>query len=311
MDFAGPFLGKMFFILVDAHSKWPEVFLDESTTAQSTVDILRSLFASHGLPLQLVSDNSPQCVSAEFAEFLERNKVKHVRCAPYHPASNGLAERFVRTFKEAMKAGNATAKSVHKKLVNFLLRYQATPHPTTGRTPASLFLNRDLRTQLNLLKPDCEKQVFNSQSKNIDRNGHALTRELSVGQAVMARNYGSGEKWLPGIIIGRQGPVSYLVQTERGEWRRHIDQLRARIVLENSANQLPSDDCEIDVFYEPQTGNKSNGNLSTTYSGEQVIPAAVPRYNLRNRPPQPPNYLLNSIGHAHLFVYFSVIDFLS
>ena len=83
------------------------------------MDILRSLFASHGLPLQIVSDNGPQFVSAEFAEFLERNGVKHVRCAPYHPASNGLAERFLRTFKEAMKAGNATAKSVHKKTSQF------------------------------------------------------------------------------------------------------------------------------------------------------------------------------------------------
>lgn len=71
----------------------------------------------------------------------------------------------------------------------------------------------------------------------------------------MARNYGCGEKLLPGIIIGRQGSVSYLVQTERGEWRRHIDQLCARIVQENSANQLLPMPV-IDVFYEPQTGNK-------------------------------------------------------
>ena len=49
----------------------------------------------------------------------------------------------------------------------------------------------------------------------MDRNGKS-TRELSVGQAVMAKNYGSGEKWLPGIVSQRQGPVSYLVQTEKG-----------------------------------------------------------------------------------------------
>ena len=52
---------------------------------------------------------------AEFAEFVGRIGVKQVRCAPYHPASNDLAKRFVRTFKEAVKTGNATAKSVHKK----------------------------------------------------------------------------------------------------------------------------------------------------------------------------------------------------
>ena len=51
VDYAGPFLGKMFFVVVDAHSKWPEVsIMSTSSTAQKTIDILRSLFARYGLP---------------------------------------------------------------------------------------------------------------------------------------------------------------------------------------------------------------------------------------------------------------------
>ena len=95
----------MFFILVDAHSKWPEVIEMTSTTSQSTISVLRNLFASYGLPLQIVSDNGPQFTSAEFAKFLKMNGVKHILCSPYHPSSNGLAERFVKTFKQAMRAG--------------------------------------------------------------------------------------------------------------------------------------------------------------------------------------------------------------
>ncbi len=49
----------MFFVIVDAHSKWPEVYEMSSTTAQKTVDVLRHVFATFGLPQQLVPDNGP------------------------------------------------------------------------------------------------------------------------------------------------------------------------------------------------------------------------------------------------------------
>lgn len=77
VDFAGPFLNKMFFIIVDAHSKWPEVFEMTSTTSHSTIEVLRHVFAGHGLSLQLVSDNGPQFISTEFAQFLEGNGIRH------------------------------------------------------------------------------------------------------------------------------------------------------------------------------------------------------------------------------------------
>lgn len=51
-----------------------------STNAQSTIDVLRHLFAVYGLPLQLVSDNRPQFISAELSEFLQENGVKHPLC---------------------------------------------------------------------------------------------------------------------------------------------------------------------------------------------------------------------------------------
>ena len=95
IDFAGPFQGKMFFVLVDAHSKWPEVIPMSSTSATKTIEVMRNLFSSYGLPMQVVSDNGPQFVSQEFADFLKQNGVKHVRSTPYHPSTNGLVERFI------------------------------------------------------------------------------------------------------------------------------------------------------------------------------------------------------------------------
>ena len=48
-------------------------------------------------------DNEPSFVSAEFKQFLKKNGVKHNIFSPYHPSSNGLAERAVPTFKQGLK----------------------------------------------------------------------------------------------------------------------------------------------------------------------------------------------------------------
>ena len=71
MEYTGPFLGKTFLIVVDVHSKWPEVIEMTSTTASKTITELRKLFSAYGLPEQLVSDNGPQFVSEEFGTFLK------------------------------------------------------------------------------------------------------------------------------------------------------------------------------------------------------------------------------------------------
>ena len=57
VDFAGPFEGVTYLVVVDAFSKWPEVFIMPTMTSEKTIQILRSLFSRYGLPQILVSDN--------------------------------------------------------------------------------------------------------------------------------------------------------------------------------------------------------------------------------------------------------------
>jgi len=90
----------MFLLVVDAKSKWIEVFPMSSTTASATIQALRFLFATHGLPVEVVSENSPQFVTQEIKEFLKSNGICHCLSSPYHPVSNGVVKRAVRTFKE-------------------------------------------------------------------------------------------------------------------------------------------------------------------------------------------------------------------
>ena len=154
VDFAGPVAGRMLFIAMDAHSKWPEVCVMNSTTAGRTVAVLREMFACNGIPCLVVSDNGPQFISEEFQHFLASNGVKHLCCAPYHPSSNGAVERLVQTVKQALKSGQSQGVSLETTLATFLMQYRSTPRATTGVSPASLFFGHPLRNCLDLLKPD-------------------------------------------------------------------------------------------------------------------------------------------------------------
>ena len=145
------------------------------------------------------------------------NGIKHIRCAPYHPSSNGVVERFVQTFKRAIKAGERDGLTLHQRLSTFLLAYRTTPHATTNRTPSELFMGHVLRTRLDLLRPTCDRMVERRQAQqktNHDRRARSI--ELHVGQQVMARNLRQGVPWVAGVIIERLG--SFDLPGASGHW---------------------------------------------------------------------------------------------
>ncbi|PFX20902.1 Retrovirus-related Pol polyprotein from transposon 17.6 [Stylophora pistillata] len=92
---------SMFLVVVDAHSRWLEIEKMNTKTSAKTTETPQKLSARYSVPAQLVSDNGPKFASEEFQQFLKRNGIKHITSAPYHPATNGLAERAVQSFKNA------------------------------------------------------------------------------------------------------------------------------------------------------------------------------------------------------------------
>ncbi|XP_058879215.1 uncharacterized protein K02A2.6-like [Acipenser ruthenus] len=185
------------------------------------------MFSRFGSPEQLVSDNGPQFVSQELATFLQVNGVQHIRSAPYHPSTNGLAERFVHTMKHALKASQGQG-TLHQRLNSFLLACRNTPHATTKASPALLLLKRPLRTNFDLLRPPKEKEVVRRQQEIQvkRRQQRAKDRTFNPEEHVLARNYLHGPKWVPATVIAQTGPVSYTVKTaDNLIWRRHTDQL--------------------------------------------------------------------------------------
>jgi len=185
VDYAGPFMNYNFLILVDAHSKWPEIIPTKSTTSTTTVNILRDIFSRFGLPRILVSDNGPQFKSYEFGKFLKSNGVHHKCSAPYHPATNGQAERFVQIMKNSLRAMESEPGDVSVKLNRFLLQYRITPHSTTKRSPAELMFGRSIRSRLDImrsnLRQDMDVANFDSTLKE--------QQTFSAGQPVQIRFY--------------------------------------------------------------------------------------------------------------------------
>ena len=92
------------------------------------------------------------------SQFMKSNGVKHIKCSPYHPSSNGTVERFIQTFKRSLKATQLQGRSVDQRICEFLLSYRMTPHATTNELPSVLFMKRPLRTRLDLLTPNTESE---------------------------------------------------------------------------------------------------------------------------------------------------------
>ena len=74
-------------------------------TSGATSNKMKLTFSSLGLP-EILTSNGPTLASQEFTAFTKANGIRHITSVPYHPASNGLAERAVQAFKAAMKSSN-------------------------------------------------------------------------------------------------------------------------------------------------------------------------------------------------------------
>jgi len=153
------------------------------------------------------------------------NGIRHTTSAPYHPATNGLAERAVQTFKSFLK--KSPSMPLEDALSRFLHAYRITPHSTTGTSPAELLFNCRLRSRLDLVFPDLTGRVHdNQQRQKLARDQHAKFRSFEIGDTVFVRDLPSKKDWLPGTICQIFGPCSYLIRLSDGRTiRRHIDHL--------------------------------------------------------------------------------------
>ncbi|KAL7290669.1 hypothetical protein TKK_0015428 [Trichogramma kaykai] len=228
IDFLGPFMGHMYMIVIDAHSKWPEVIdFKQNTKTYRVVEECKTLFARHGLPIDIVTDNGPQFASAEFATFVTRVGVKHTFSPPFCPSTNGAAENFVGTFKDKVSKIMKGGESLQSAIDLFLFDYRSYPHCTTGKTPSQLLYKREMRTRWDLLRRSQVERVEQSQNAQVKFYKGSRKIEFTPGEHVMVRNYGAGQpKRVPGVISTPLSPSTYNVQTAANKnCKRHKNQI--------------------------------------------------------------------------------------
>ena len=231
------FDGKNYLLIVDYYSKFCEVSpLKESTRSADVILAMKSQFARHGIPKELITDNGPQFSCTEFARFVSAWDFRHMTSSPKYPRSNGLAERNVQTIKNLLRK----AKAVQQDPYIALLQLRTTPLPDSV-SPAQLLMNRRLRTRLPttdaFLKPSVppheqvqqamrQRQMQQAQ----DYNKTALPKplpHLKPGE-IIRMQMAQDSTWKPAVVVSTAPqPRSYFVRTEDGAtYRRNRAMLR-------------------------------------------------------------------------------------
>ena len=250
LDHAINFLGRNWLVLVDAYSKYPCIHPTTSTSSKSTTAILEQEFAHFGYPHTLVTDNATTFMSQEFQAWCKQRGIVHLTGAPYHPATNGAAERLIQSFKQALRKSSLPPKEA---LQEFLMQYRRIPF-ASGLSPSELLNGRRIRTKIDTLVPSIPHLLQGRQSRQASKHSNTEDSEVvskvehhySLGDPCYALYFGPRRdrdpRWVPAIVTKVHGTRSVNVRViPRGPtWRRHLDQLRPRY-----GSDQDDDPCEI------------------------------------------------------------------
>lgn len=97
-------------------------------------------------------------------------------------------------------------------------------------------MNRKLNSKFDLIIKQFNKESYNNNldvktkvelSQNTTKKKYGGKRNVNfkIGDTVLARNYSKGQKWITGKIKEIVGKVIFIVDSESGQIKRHIDQL--------------------------------------------------------------------------------------
>ncbi|XP_060085463.1 uncharacterized protein K02A2.6-like [Ylistrum balloti] len=264
-------------LVVDYFSRYIEISKLMGTTSHIVVDHLKSIFARHGIPEIVRSDNGPQYCSDVFRQFSAEYEFEHVTSSPRYAQSNGEAERAVQTVKRLLDES--------KDQYLTLLSYRTTPLET-GQCPAELLMGRKLRSTLvthpSLYKPRWRSDTFRKrdtsgkqiQKINYDKRHRAhAQQEPKPGDNVWVKGTN-----VPGDVKSNHPtPRSYIVKTRQGEIRtnrRFLVKTHSPITIEPmesahdeespttdyGSHELPRDD----TFDYPAVIRTRSGRISKT-----------------------------------------------
>jgi len=161
--------------------------LIRNTSALETIDKLRDMFNFVGLPTVMVSDNGPPFTSWEFTNWCRLNGIRLIHSPPYHPQTNGLAERFVQDMKELLKRKLVDSpKSNWPDIVREIqadIRFAKTPL-LDGNSPAEMIFNYKPNTRFNKLLNMANMTIGSIEYKREDK----IKVLPKVGEMILVQN---------------------------------------------------------------------------------------------------------------------------
>lgn len=217
-----------------------------------------------------MNDNGTQLTSAEFEDFMKRNNIEQIFTSPGHPATNGQAENYVKTFKKSLIASISSAirdgktRDLDIMINRILIDYRNTVHCTTGETPAKLFFGRSLRTRFSNLRPPTVRQVI--KNKQVQQKKHFKGKRnvnFNEGQKVMIRSYKNpnSASWCQATVKRKVGPRTYtcVYTNNNREISRHIDQIRDQSVdTDEDVSNVHEHDTEINAVIDISNDSSEN-----------------------------------------------------
>ena len=198
MDFQGPYpSGDYLLVVIDDYSRYPEIEIISSTSVKSVLPKLHSIFARHGVPQIVKTDNGSPFNATDFSNFAKYMGFQHKPVTPLWPEANGGVERFMRVLKKIMQSAHVEGKNWKQELYRAMLNYRATPHATTGISPAEALFGRKIRTRLpepEVTVPNIDAELrhndFERKTKMklyADNKRHTRVSDLQVGDSVLVR----------------------------------------------------------------------------------------------------------------------------
>ncbi|XP_022795609.1 uncharacterized protein K02A2.6-like [Stylophora pistillata] len=241
LDLLGPMpTGEYLLVVIDYYSRYYEVEILMSVTASQIISRLETIFAVHGLPVTITSDNGPQFRCEEFEHFLVDNGILHRKVTPQWAQANGEVERQNRSLLKSMRIAQAEGKNWRKELFHYLATYRTTPHTVTGVSPAELLFGRKIRTKMpelheptinndELRDRDWEKKI-KAKTYADERRG-AQPNDLQTGDQVLLKKKKS-DKLLakfesePYEIIEKKGNSVVAQSPEKVQYQRNVTEVK-------------------------------------------------------------------------------------
>lgn len=216
--------GQKYLLIIDYYSKYIEVEkLENCSTSYTTVKILKSVFARHGIPLTVVTDGGPQFSSDLFQAFSQEWEFDHVISSPRYAQSNGMAERNVQTAKNIFKKVFEDKKDIYLAL---LLYRNMQIHG--AYSPAQILMSRKLRciipsTEASLKPKLIDTNKYNTslqdtqvnQQKYYNKKGVFNLKPLEVGSHVYVQVQ-PNSSWSPALVLEKVRNRMYRVQLTNG-----------------------------------------------------------------------------------------------